>query len=142
MGGKAAFFIGSFMATMKYKNMAVRVLVDGAPFYEGPIFNVAVANGCYFGGGMKIAPHAALDDGRFEVIAIGDLGKAEVIALTNKIYAGAHLGEAGITVGHGKVIEAQPLHPWAEVLLDVDGETPGKLPVRMSIREGALQIRS
>ncbi|MEO7095759.1 MAG: diacylglycerol kinase family protein [Polyangiales bacterium] len=141
-GGKAAFFLGSLRATLQYKNAPVRIKVDGVPFYEGPIFNVAMCNGRFFGGGMKIAPHADLGDGRLEVVALGDLGKAEVMRLSQKIYAGAHLGEPGVTVGHGKVIEAEPLHAWAAVLLDVDGETPGKLPVRATLREGALTLRS
>ena len=141
MGGRAAFFLGSLRATLQYKNAGVRIRIDGAPFYEGPIFNVAIANGRYFGGGMKIAPHADLADGRFEVIALGDLGKSDVVALSAKIYAGSHLGASGVSVGAGKVVEAEPLHAWAKVLLDVDGETPGRLPMRASIREHALMLR-
>ncbi len=140
-GGKAAFFLGSLRGTLAYKNAGVRIRVDGADFYEGPIFNVAIANGRYFGGGMKIAPQADISDGRFEVIALGDLGKLEIFALSSKIYDGAHLGEHGVTVGAGKVVEAEPLHPWASVLLDVDGETPGKLPIRATMREGAVMLR-
>ena len=141
LGGKAVFYLGTLKATFQYKNAPVRIRVDGTPFYEGPIFNVAIANGRYFGGGMKIAPQADLGDGRFEVIALGDLSKPEVIALSGKIYAGSHLGNAGVTVGAGKVVEAEPIHPWSKVLLDVDGEAPGKLPMRASIREGALMLR-
>lgn len=142
MGGRAAFFLGSLRATLQYKNASVRIRIDGAPFYEGPIFNVAIANGRYFGGGMKIAPHADLSDGRFEIVALGDLSKPEVIALSNKIYAGAHLGERGVSVGAGRVVEAEPIHAWSNVLLDVDGETPGRLPVRATIREAAITLRS
>jgi YegS/Rv2252/BmrU family lipid kinase len=142
MGGKAAFFLGSLRATLAYRNAPVRVKIDGEPFYEGPIFNVAIANGRFFGGGMKIAPHAEIDDGRFEVIALGDLSKKEVVTMSSKIYAGAHLGEKGVTVGAGAVVEAEPVHAWANVLLDVDGETPGKLPIRASVRKHALHLRA
>jgi YegS/Rv2252/BmrU family lipid kinase len=142
MGGRAAFFLGSLRATLQYRNAGVRIRIDGAPFYEGPIFNVAIANGRWFGGGMKIAPHADLSDGKFEVIALGDLSKPEVIALSNKIYSGSHLGERGVSVGSGKVVEAEPLHAWANVLLDVDGETPGRLPVRATLRPGAVTLRA
>jgi YegS/Rv2252/BmrU family lipid kinase len=142
IGGKPVFFAGTFLAMLQYKNQPVRVRIDGAPFYEGPIFNVAIANGRYFGGGMKIAPHAEPGDGRFEVVAIGDLGKTEILALTNKIYDGSHLAETGISVGSGKVVEAEPIHPWTSVLLDVDGEAPGKLPVRATLLPGAISFRA
>lgn len=142
LGGKPVFFAGTFLAMLKYRNAEVRVRIDGAPFYEGPIFNVAIANGRYFGGGMKIAPHAEPGDGRFEVIAIGDLAKTEVLALTNKIYSGSHLGETGVSVGAGRVIEAEPVHPWASVLMDVDGEAPGKLPLRATVLPSAVSFRA
>ena len=41
----------------------------------------------------------------------------------------------------GKLQEAEPLQPWNAVLLDVDDEAPGKLPLRASIREGARTLR-
>jgi len=141
MGGRAVFFLGTLRALASYKNAEVRIRIDGARFYEGPIFNCAIANGKYFGGGMKIAPHADPTDGRFEVVTLGDLSKPEILGLSPKIYSGAHLGEHGVTVGSGTVIEADPVHPWASVLLDVDGEAPGKLPVRATLRHGAVTMR-
>jgi diacylglycerol kinase (ATP) len=141
MGGRAVFLLGTLRALATYKNAEVRIRIDGRRFYEGPIFNCAIANGKYFGGGMKIAPHADPTDGRFEVVTLGDLSKAEVLGLSPKIYTGAHLGEHGVTVGSGTVIEADAVHPWASVLLDVDGEAPGKLPVRATLRAGAVTMR-
>ena len=138
LGGKTAFFVGTLRAMASYKNASVRVKVDGTTWFEGPIFNVAIANGRYFGGGMMIAPHADPSDGRFEVVAIGDLSRGEVIGLTGKIYKGAHLASDGVRVTHGTRIEAEAVHPWATVLADVDGEQPGKLPLRASILKGAL----
>lgn len=142
LGGKAVFFGGTVLAMLRYKNAGVRVRIDGAPFYEGPIFNVAIANGRYFGGGMKIAPHADPSDGRFEIVAIGDLAKTEVLALSSKIYSGSHLAETGVAVGQGKVVEAEPIHPWTSVLMDVDGEAPGKLPLRATLLPGAIALRA
>ena len=54
LGGQAAFFVATLRAMAKYRNAAVRVQVDGQAWFEGPIFNVAIANGRYFGGGMMI----------------------------------------------------------------------------------------
>jgi diacylglycerol kinase (ATP) len=142
LGGKAAFFVATLRAMAKYKNAAVRVKVDGKPWFEGPIFNVAIANGRFFGGGMMIAPHADPSDGRFECVALGDLTRPEVVGLSAKIYQGAHLAAPDVRVTSGTRVEAEPLHPWANILLDVDGEQPGRLPVRATLLKGALVFRA
>ncbi len=142
IGGRAVFFLGTLRALATFTNPEVRIRIDGAGFYEGKIFEVAIANGRYFGGGMKIAPHADPADGRFEVIAIGDLSRAQVLALSPKVYAGAHLGAQGVSVGSGRVVEAEAVHPWQSVLLDVDGEAPGRLPMRAVVLPGAITLRA
>ena len=141
LGGRAAFFLATVRAMTRYSNASVRVRVDGTTWFEGPIFNVAVANGRFFGGGMMIAPQADPSDGRFELVAIGDLSKAEAVGLSTKIYKGAHLSSPGVRVTTGMRVEAEPMHPWAHVLLDVDGEQPGMLPMTATLAKGALTFR-
>ena len=142
LGGKAAFFVATVRAMTQYTNANVRVRVDGATWFEGPVFNVAVANGRFFGGGMMIAPQADPSDGRFELVALGDLSKLEVMGFTSKIYKGAHLSSPGVRVTSGTRVEAEAVHPWAAVLLDVDGEQPGKLPMTATIAPAALTFRA
>jgi diacylglycerol kinase (ATP) len=141
LGGRAAFMVGTLRAMARYTNASVRVRVDGTTWFEGPIFNVAIANGRFFGGGMMIAPQADPSDGRFELVALGDLTKLEAVGFSSKIYKGAHLSSPGVRVSMGTHVEAEPMHPWASVLLDVDGEQPGKLPVSATLAKGALTFR-
>jgi diacylglycerol kinase (ATP) len=142
LGGKSAFLLGTLRALAAYRNAAVRVTVDGVVWLESPIVNVALANGRYFGGGMKIAPEADLADGRFDVIALGDLTRLQTVGLTQHVYAGTHLGRPGISATRGVAVEAAALVPGAEVLIDMDGETPGRLPLRAWIAPGALSFRA
>ena len=141
MGGKAAFFLGTLRAMLVYKNAPVRVKVDGTVWFEGSIFNVALANGRYFGGGMLIAPDADPSDGLLEVVALQDLSKLQSVGLSQHIYKGTHLGQPDVAVARGKVIEAEPLAAKTEVLVDMDGETPGRLPLRAELAPGALRFR-
>ena len=142
MGGKAAFFLGTLRAMFVYRNAPVRVRVDGKVCLEAPIFNVALANGRYFGGGMLIAPDADPSDGLLDVIALHDLSRVQGIALAKHIYKGSHLGQPGVSVARGKVVEAEPLAASTEVLVDMDGETPGRLPLRAELSPGALRLRA
>ena len=141
LGGRASFYSATLRAMAGYKNASVRIKVDGALWHEGPVVTTAIANGRYFGGGMMIAPHADPSDGRLEVVLLGDLGRRELIGLTPRIYRGAHLAADGVRVTSGVTVEAEAVHPWASVLIDVDGEQPGKLPLRATLARGALTFR-
>jgi len=142
IGGRAAFLVGSLRALISYQNAPVRVRVDGQVSLEAPIVNVAIANGRYFGGGMKIAPDASPDDGLFDIVAMHDMSRAQSVALTTRIYQGTHLGQPGVHFARGALIEAESLVPRAEVLIDMDGETPGRLPLVARVARGALRIRA
>lgn len=141
LGGRASFFLGSLRAMAVYTNAPVRITVDGQPFLEGPVLNVALANGRYFGGGMKIAPDADPADGLLDVIALGDLSRLRSIGLASHIYKGSHVSEPDVRVGRGAEIVAEPLVASAEVLIDMDGETPGRLPLVARVLPSALKIR-
>lgn len=140
MGGKIAFFLGALRASFAYRNAPVRVKVDGKTLVEGRIFVVALANGRYFGGGMKIAPHADPSDGKLEVVVLGDINRVEAVGLAPRIYRGTHLSMAKVRVASGATIEAEPLDG-DDVWLDVDGETPGRLPLSATVLPSALHLR-
>ena len=141
MGGRAAFFLGTLRAMVSYRNAPVRILLDGKLHLEAPILNVAIANGRYFGGGMMIAPQAKPDDGLFDVVALSDMSRAQGVALARHIYRGSHIEQPGVTVARAALVEAEPLRRNEPVLIDMDGETPGRLPLRARVAHAALRIR-
>jgi YegS/Rv2252/BmrU family lipid kinase len=141
IGGKGAFYLGAVRGLIAYRNAPVRVRVDGRVFLEAPIVNVAVANGRYFGGGMKVAPEADVSDGAFDVIGIADLTRVQTLGLSSHIYQGTHIGRPGVMSTRGALVEAESLVPGGEVLVDMDGETPGRLPLRARLAPGALELR-
>src|SRR5207302_821741 len=68
----------------------IRVSVDDE-VRGGRMHDVIVANGRYFGGGMMICPDASPDDGRFDVLLLGDLTKRDLLLTLPKTYKGRHL---------------------------------------------------
>jgi diacylglycerol kinase family enzyme len=105
------------------------------------IVNLAVANGQYFGGGMRVAPYARPDDGYLDVVAIGDFSPLEMLRFGHRIYLGSHLGHPKVRPDRARRVEARPSNPGEHVLLDVDGETPGRLPATFSVLPGALNLK-
>jgi YegS/Rv2252/BmrU family lipid kinase len=140
IGGKAAFLWGAFRATLAYRPVPVEVRVDGEERFVGPIVNVAIANGRFFGGGMKVAPDADPKDGLFDVVAITDRTTLESVALAPHMYRGTHVSQTGVISLRGRRIEARATRPDAEVLVDLDGEMPGRLPLTAEIVPGALEL--
>ena len=139
--GKAAFLLASLRATARYKNPAVRIRLDDRPAEEQRLYVLAVANGGYFGGGMHIAPDACLDDGVFDVITLGDLSPPETVVLLPHLYKGTHLTLRKVTAAKARSVRVELCEPSDRVLLDVDGETPGRLPARWTMLPRALHFR-
>ena len=141
LGGRLAFLAGTVHALAKYRNQRVRLRLDGGDSSEVTINNVAVCNGKFFGGGMKVAPDASIDDGRFDVVVFGDLGLRDFVAQGRHLYRGTHLGLEHVHLAHASRVEAEPADPRDTILLDVDGEQPGRLPATFEVLPGSLLFR-
>lgn len=139
LGGKVSFALGTLWALSTYKNQRVELKVDDGAFESHVINTVAVANGRYFGGSMKIAPNAMLDDGKLDVVIVGDVGLTTFIRYSSAIYAGTHLSRPGIFCVRASRIVARPAGS-ETVLIDLDGEQPGKLPVEYEVLPKVLRV--
>lgn len=138
LGGKASFFIGATKAMFAYRNRRVTLRLDDGPPEELRVNNIAVANGQYFGGGMWVAPEAKLDDGLFDVVTFGDLSKMAYLRLAGSIYKGRHLGKPKISHARARTVAAESDET---VLIDMDGEQPGKLPIRLEVVPSAIRLK-
>jgi len=137
LGGKASYLWATLAVFSRWRSDEVRVRV-GDEQHAGRMHDVIVANGRYFGGGMMIAPEAEPDDGRFEVLLIGDLTKRDLMLTLPKTYRGKHLPHPKATVLRGPRVEVRA----AEALpVELDGEQPGTTPASFEIVPGALRLR-
>ncbi|HEY4716199.1 MAG TPA: diacylglycerol kinase family protein [bacterium] len=136
-GGFVSFLFGSIVTVLNYKGKKVWLKIDGADYGEKTINSVIVANGKYFGGGMMVAPQAEIGDGLFDVFIVGDISKKKILKYGRLIYTGAHINLPEVNYLRGKIIEADSSE---KVLLDIDGEQPGRLPARFEIIPSALKI--
>jgi YegS/Rv2252/BmrU family lipid kinase len=141
LGGRVSFLVATARATVNYRNQRVRMVFDddAASAADLTINTVAIANGRYFGGGMFIAPDAELDDGLFDVVALGDFTIKEMLLNSRRIYDGSHLSIDKVSFRRARQVRAEPLDG-EQVELDVDGETPGILPATFRILPRALLL--
>lgn len=137
-GGAASFAYAAIASVRSYSCKEVRLTIDGKSLGTQKIFNVAVCNGRFFGGGMRIAPKARIDDGLFDIVVVGDLNLFETIAGMPLIYVGGHLRLRKFTLFRGREVEAVSEDT---VLHDVDGEAPGRLPSTYQILPSAIRLK-
>ena len=136
--GATAFARATLAALRRYRCVPVRVTLDGRPWFEGPLFILAVANGTTFGKGMRVAPHARPDDGLFDVVAVGRVSGLELALRLPQVYFGLHLGARPVRHARAREVRLEPLAPLPP--LEADGETYPSGPVTFTVAPGALRI--
>lgn len=134
--GKLVFLVHTLRALAHYRFENVRLVLDERPPVESRIALIAVANGRYFGGGMMVAPAAEIDDGAFDVAIFRPAGKFELIRNLNRVYSGAHVALDSVEIVRARRVSVEPIG--APALLDIDGESPGRIPASFEIRPRAL----
>lgn len=122
LGGFASFLLGFLVTVITYRNLELVIKVDDEVKYEGKTGIIMVGNGSYFGGGVKIAPDAKIDDGLLEIILAKDIKKIDLLANIVNMYRGTHLKHPLVERMIGRKV--QILSP-GDILFEMDGETPG-----------------
>ncbi len=136
-GPLLSFLWATLISIFLYGKKTIRLMVDGKFDQEYRIWNIAVANGQYHGGGMWVAPDAVIDDGIFNVTVIGDLTLPEIFLNLPKLYSGKIAEIDKVTTFTGRRVEVSSDQ---HVLLEVDGEQPGTTPVVIDVVPDALNI--
>jgi diacylglycerol kinase (ATP) len=136
-GGKATFFYALTRVFLEWENTEVTVTLDDGE-HRGRMHDVVVANGVWHGGGMKLAPDAAPDDGLFDVVLIGDIGKVDFLTTAPKIYKGRHVAHPKVEVLRSRRVEVDAAEP---LPIEVEGEQIGTTPAVFEVVPGALRLR-
>jgi diacylglycerol kinase (ATP) len=107
------------------------------PRHDGPAMVVAFANAPNYGGGIKIAPKARLDDGQLDICVVGNMGKARLLRLFPSVYSGSHL-----RIPEVKYFQTARLRLETERPMEVyaDGEYVCCTPVEVTVERAALRV--
>jgi len=141
LGGGVTFWWCTVKGLFVYKNCPVLLTHDKGEPQEHKANTVAVCNGRFFGGGMHIGPMAKPDDGKLEVVVIGDVGLVDLALHQGKLYKGqlddfpkiAHQTATRLTA---EPKGSRPVH------VEVEGEPIGVLPATFEILPGAMRIHA
>lgn len=81
----------------RFEPPLLKVVHDGGTFLGRAMF----ANACNlprFGGGMRIAPDARVDDGMLDLVIVKAMSRLALVSVFPKVYAGKHVGHPAITL--------------------------------------------
>jgi len=141
LGGRVSFGASLLQTAMSSQATRIIVQLDDRHERQLSVVSFCVANARYFGGGMKIAPGAKLQDGKFDVICVGDLSALKLLTSAPRVYLGSHLSMSEVSHALAAKVHVRAATRNEEVSLEIDGELPGKLPATFQIIPEALRIR-
>ena len=104
---------------------------------DEPTMLAAFANSSTYGGGMKIAPEAKMDDGALDVCVVGGMDPFKLFCMFPTVYYGRHLRISNVEyfqASHLRVETERPLDVYA------DGEYVCRTPVEVSVAKAALRV--
>ncbi len=139
--GKTSFALSTLQEILGLDFLTVRVKIDDGEEKSLNTINFCVCNSRYFGGGMKIAPDAQINDGLLDVVNIGDIKTAKILLNAYKLYNGSHLELKEVKAAQAKLVEVFPAEKNQTIHIEVDGELPGRLPATFEILPDALKVR-
>jgi YegS/Rv2252/BmrU family lipid kinase len=135
--GNLVYAYAALRALIAWRPATFTVVLDGERRIELQGYSVAAANSKAYGGGMFLAPDAELDDGLFDVVLTGRVGKLRFLANLPKVFKGAHVDEEEVSVLRARTLEVSASRPFA---VYADGEHLTELPARMRVLKRALRV--
>jgi len=133
---RAAYLLTTLAELRRFENRRVRIAFDDEAL-ERKVLLVAIANGAYYGGGMRIAPDAKADDGLLDICVVGDVSRLTALLQLPNLYRGTHVRHPAVTMRTTRTVSidgdgVMPAH--------LDGEPFGHLPLRVELVRGRLEV--
>ncbi len=101
-------------------------------------YSVGAANSKTYGGGMRAAPDALLDDGLLDVPVLESVSKLGFLTkILPKVFSGAHVHEPSVKVFRAREIAVSADRPFT---MYADGDPIGELPLRVRAIGGAVRV--
>jgi YegS/Rv2252/BmrU family lipid kinase len=137
--GGLVYVYGALRALVQWRPARFEIELDPpGDRHSFSAFSVGAANSKAYGGGMRAAPDAMLDDGLLEVVVLESVGKlAFLTKILPKVFSGTHVREPGVKVFRAREIALSADRPFT---MYADGDPIGELPVRVRALAGAITM--
>jgi diacylglycerol kinase family enzyme len=134
--GNLVYLYAALRALAGWKHATFRVVVDGEA-HEIRGWSVAVANSKAYGGGMYVAPHADLEDGKLDVMLASATSRLTFLRDLPMLFKGTHVENDYVQFLKGEVVEVSADRPFT---IYADGDPIGELPAKIGVSRQALRV--
>jgi YegS/Rv2252/BmrU family lipid kinase len=134
--GRLVYVYGALRALAAWEGARFTVDIDGERA-EFAGWSVAVANSGFYGGGMRVAPDARLDDGALDVVWLAECSRAGLVRLLAKVFRGTHVDAPGVSVRRAAEVTVSADRPFT---VYADGDPIGNLPITLRAVPAALKV--
>lgn len=134
--GERRYRAGIVLAWGGFRRVPMTLVHDGGD-HRAELSNVVVANGQFFGGGLKVAPRSLPDDGRFDLQAWGGT-VTDVLRASRQLRDGSHLARTDVRAWPTTTVT---VHSDGPVPVEADGELLGLTPARFDLLPHALTLK-
>ena len=133
---RGGYVLAALQSLIAFKPAEMNITAEGKEIRKSGFF-VAVGNAPSYGGGMKVTPRAALDDGLLDVCLVNKMNKLKLLCWVPTIFFGKHLRLKQV-----EYFQARQIGIEAERKLDIyaDGDYAGQTPVEIGLIPRGLRV--
>jgi diacylglycerol kinase (ATP) len=133
--GKSRYTLALLRELLSLAPRRYELIVDGAEVSVDAVL-LSVANNVSLGGGMRIVPHARVDDGMFDLFTVAPLGRLRLLRFFPKVFSGAHTKLDVVSFGILRRVRIDA----PDMVAYADGERIGPLPIDIEVLPRALRV--
>lgn len=133
---KAAYYISAMIKFATYRAKSVVLEIDNQVVKSKVLF-IAVANGTFYGGGMKVNPKGSINDGYLDVILVRPVPRYKIPFLMAQFFKGEHLNLPYVTQYRCKSIKISSTE---SLLVNGDGDIIATTPVDFSVQSNLIHV--
>ncbi len=136
-GRKMSYSLGILTALAGHRLRPIALEIDGRVVGEFLATNLIVANGQYFGSGMRPMPDARPDDGLLDIALLNEFGRWKILTQAKVLRTGLPKNHQKIHHFRGREVRATSRET---VAVEADGEVLGNLPACFRVLHHGLRV--
>jgi diacylglycerol kinase (ATP) len=133
---RGGYVVAALQSLIAFKPAEMTISVEGREIRRSAFF-IAVGNASSYGGGMKVTPQAALDDGLLDVCLVNQMNKLKLLCWVPTIFFGEHLRLKQV-----EYFKASQITIETDRKLDLyaDGDYAAQTPVEIGLIRRGLRV--
>ena len=134
--GGARYNIASIIEVILDRKKMATLVTEGVEYREDFV-GIIACNTIHTGKGMRMAPHAKIDDGKIDLLIVRKGSRLKLLNLFSKLFSGKHINNSLVEY---KQVDRFSIIPDVQSKLNIDGELIGNSPVHVEVKKKRVNV--